>query len=225
MTHDLAPSAVVGLPASWSARRDWTTRAPATRVPRRCSLRSRTGRGIPGAGAVRPRGGRQHVRSRRPLRPAELGARADRAGRAAAAGRTSCARWPARCARPATWHMPPTRTTRTGTSPRTGSRSTEARCSRSTRTCATPPTRPARALSRWPAIRRACRCSAMCTARTCRAARRSARSPPSRTGLSTVDVGAAAAGDALGAGTHGRGRCPRLRGRARGVPDAGVISA
>ncbi|AQA25966.1 aminopeptidase I zinc metalloprotease family protein [Rhodococcus sp. MTM3W5.2] len=76
-----------------------------------------------------------------------------------------------------TWRTPPTRTTRTGTSPRTGSRSTVARCSRSTRTCATPPMRQGRAPSPSPAIRRVCRCSATCTARTCRVVPPSDRSP------------------------------------------------
>ena len=194
MTHDLAPSARGrAATTSWSARRAWTTRSPARAVRRRCSRRPRSRPSDrPGARAVRPRGGRQHVRPRRRVAAAGDRARADRAGprRRLARTCTAGARRLGR-ARPATWPTPPTRTTPTGTS-----RSTSIAVNGGPvlKVQPEPALRHRRrrrgARSRWPATRPACRCSATCTAPTCRAARRSARSPPRGLGVTTVDVGA-----------------------------------
>ena len=68
------------------------------------------------ARAVRPRGGRQHQRARRPVRPARPRCSSASCSRPAGRATTTTARSRRRCARPATWRTRRIRTTPTGTS-------------------------------------------------------------------------------------------------------------
>ena len=128
---------------------------------------------------VRPRGGRfgEHDRGR-PDRCSKRvlerlhGARRDRARRLPrGAGRRRAASRP-------TTPTPSTPTTPSATIPTTPRSSTAGRRSRSTPTSATPRRRRRPALFGRRATRPACRSRRSCPATTCRAARRSARSPP-----------------------------------------------
>ena len=93
MTHDLTPSTLAGPTASCSARRGWTTRPPAT-PGLEAFLAAEPRRAHAGAGAVRPRGGRLAVRSRRAVRAAADGAGARSRWPRAAAGEDFLRRLP-----------------------------------------------------------------------------------------------------------------------------------
>ena len=96
---------------------------------------------------------------------------------AGATGKTSCAGCRRRCWPRPTWHTPRTPTTRSGTSPAIPSRPMPGPCSRCIRICGMPPTDAPRPRSNWPAGRRESDCSVTSIAPTCRAGRRSGRSP------------------------------------------------
>lgn len=101
---------------------------------------------------------------------------------AVAPWRTGPGRWPAPSASPPTWGTPCTPTTASGTSPATTRCPTAGRSSRSTSTTGTRPTAWAGRSSPAPASGRVCRGRASCPTTRCRAAPRSARSPPPGSG-------------------------------------------
>ena len=176
MTHPVA--AVCAPRPGARAHRRPAPRQPRHVVCRRAGPARRRGhRARPRAGprALRPRGDRQHLRARRHLDTAAVGARAHRHGRRRHPRRLLAGPRRAPSSPRATWATPRTPTTPTATSRCTRSASTVVPCSRSTPTCATPPTPSARRRSASRASRPGCRCRRSSPAATCPAARPSAR--------------------------------------------------
>ena len=137
----------------------------------------------------RPRGGRVGEHDRCQWAAPRTGPRAARRARGRRRGRPASAPCRRRRACPPTTPTPCTPTIRSATNPPTGHSSTPARRSSSTPTNGTRRRRTRPPCSSARATRLACRGRCSCRATTCRAARRSGRSPPPGSGIATVDVG------------------------------------